>query len=65
VQLLTIQEVSERLRLPRSRVYQLGRAGLLPVVRLGRQVRVSETALRAWVEAGGRGLATNLTGVAR
>jgi excisionase family DNA binding protein len=56
VRLLTAQEVSEVLRLPRARVYQLGRAGLLPVVRVGRQLRVSEPALRAWVDAGGQGL---------
>lgn len=35
------------------RVYQLARAGLLPSVRLGRSVRFSPPAVRAWIEAGG------------
>lgn len=35
------------------RVYQLARAGQLPSVRLGRSVRFSLPAVRAWIEAGG------------
>jgi len=35
------------------RVYQLARAGQLPSVRLGRSVRFSPPAIRAWIEAGG------------
>ena len=56
MRLLTVQEVSEILRVPRSRAYELARQGLIPSVRLGRQVRIEESALHEWIGAGGRGL---------
>src|SRR2546425_12173555 len=37
---LTIPQVAERLALPKGRVYELARQGQLPVVRLGKYVRV-------------------------
>lgn len=52
----TVEEVAELLRVSRSRVYQLGRERLLPIVRIGRQVRVEEGALRRWIEEGGQAL---------
>ena len=51
--LLSIDEVARRLGVRRARAYELVREGLLPAVRLGRQVRVSNEALRAWVLGGG------------
>ena len=54
--LLKIPEVAQVLRVPIPRAYELARQGLLPVVRLGRQVRVEEAALRDWIAQGGRPL---------
>jgi excisionase family DNA binding protein len=54
MRLLTAKEVSEGLRIPVARVYELARTGVIPVVRLGeRQVRFNEDALREWVARGG------------
>jgi len=53
MKLLRTDTVAEILGTTRPRVYQLIRDGLLPAVRLGRQVRVSESALRLWIERGG------------
>lgn len=54
MRLLTAKEVSEGLRIPIARVYELARTGVIPVVRLGeRQVRFNEEALRDWIERGG------------
>lgn len=44
------------LAINKARVYQLSREGVLPCVRLGRQIRFDERTIRAWVEAGGQGL---------
>ena len=43
--LLTIPEAAAQLGLGRSKMYQLIGEGLIPVVRLGRSVRVSSKAL--------------------
>jgi excisionase family DNA binding protein len=56
LRLLNMQEVAERLGVSLQRAYEMGRSGLLPVVRLGRQMRVEEGRLIAWVEGGGRAL---------
>lgn len=50
-------EVSRELRISVARVYDLTRRGVLPSVRIGRQVRIPEDGLRAWVERGGAPLA--------
>ena len=50
---LTIPEIAELLRVSRARAYQLVRLGVVPAVRLGRQVRVEEGALRHWIEREG------------
>ena len=54
--LLTPDEVAALLRVRRARVYSLVRDGLLPAVRIGRQVRVDGAVLERWVAAGGCGL---------
>jgi excisionase family DNA binding protein len=48
-QLLTIPQVSERLALPVSRVYELARQGKLPVLRVGKYVRVQAVDLARWI----------------
>ena len=54
--LLTVPEVSERLKISEARVRELGRLGLLPVVRLGRQVRIDPERLDAWIAEGRQAL---------
>jgi len=54
--LLTMQEVARALRVSEARAYELARDQLLPTVRLGRQLRVEEEALRQWIRAGGQAL---------
>ena len=56
LRLLTMKEVALRLGISLQRTYEMGRLGLLPVVRLGRQLRVEEGRLTSWAESGGRGL---------
>ena len=56
LRLLTMKDVVQRLGISLQRTYEMGRLGLLPVVRLGRQIRVEEGRLASWVESGGRGL---------
>jgi excisionase family DNA binding protein len=55
--LLTVAETADVLRVTPQRVYELIRDGLLPGIRLGRQVRVDDAQLQAWIAGGGRRLA--------
>jgi excisionase family DNA binding protein len=48
--LLRVPEVAKALGLGRTKVYELIATGELPVIRLGRAVRISVTALQKWVE---------------
>ena len=48
-----MDEVAKRLGVSLQRAYELGRQGLLPIVRLGRQMRVEEHRLVEWIAAGG------------
>ena len=53
--LLTVVEVAENiLNIKPERVYTLIREGLLPSVRLGRQVRIDSIALEEWISRGGK-----------
>lgn len=45
-----IQEAAERVAVGRSTLYQEIESGALPVVRIGRSVRISDRALREWAE---------------
>lgn len=47
--LLTVEEAAQRLGIGRTLAWQLVRKGELPVVRLGRCVRVSRRALEEWI----------------
>lgn len=50
--LLTVAEVERELRLGRTRVYQLLRAGQIPHVRVGeRAIRVTREDLHRWIES--------------
>lgn len=49
--LLTIKEVQDITRLGRTKVYELMRDGELPVVRIGRAIRVRREALEQWLES--------------
>jgi putative molybdopterin biosynthesis protein len=54
-QLLTVAEVSERLRVSTRTVYRLVWAGELPAHRIGSQIRIDEAVLEEWLlEASGR-----------
>ena len=48
--LLKAEEVAKLLRIGRSKVFAMLAAGELPVVRLGRLVRVPRAALEGWIE---------------
>ena len=56
MKLLNVDEVASVFGVRRWRIYDLARAGLIPAVRVGRQLRFSEDALRDWICAGGRAL---------
>ena len=45
-----IPEVAEMLTISRSALYVMIQAGDIPVVRFGRSVRISASALHAWLE---------------
>ena len=50
-QVLTVPEVARLLQLSRSKVYELAAKNELPVIRIGRSVRVSLADLVRWLEA--------------
>jgi excisionase family DNA binding protein len=54
MKLLKVNEVATILDVSVARAYELARTGVLPSVRLGRQVRIAEEALRNWIQTGGR-----------
>ena len=49
--LLTVRDLEIELQLGRTRTYELVRSGAIPVVRIGRVVRIPRDALCRWVEA--------------
>jgi excisionase family DNA binding protein len=53
MKLLLAAEAAALLRLSENRVYELAKRGLIPCVRIGRQIRFPEDKLLAWIEAGG------------
>lgn len=48
--LLRVPEVAKALGLGRTKIYELIATGELPVIRVGRAVRVSVVAIQKWVE---------------
>lgn len=51
--LLRVSAVAEIIDTTVPRVYELVRLGILPAVRMGRQVRVDATVLEEWIKNGG------------
>ena len=47
--LLKAEDIMKTLRIGRSKTYELMASGQLPVVRIGRSVRVPLDSLRAWI----------------
>lgn len=54
--LLRASEVAKVLNVTEVRVYSMAREGLLPVVKLGRHIRVDQDKLNEWIERGGQSL---------
>ncbi len=52
--LLTVPEVAEVLGVHPSYVYEVARSGKLPIVRLGKYVRIAPSALREWLAERGQ-----------
>ena len=48
--ILTIPEVARYLKLSKSKVYIMVQRGLIPHLRIGRNVRIKETDLDKWLE---------------
>ena len=53
MKLIRATEVASILDVSQARVYELIRTGVIPSVRLGRQIRVDPTRLARWLEEGG------------
>ena len=51
--LLSAPQVAQRLGVSTQRVYGLVRMKMLPVVRIGRDVRFDGAEIEAWIKAGG------------
>ena len=56
VKLWDAKQTEAETGIPVSRLYELARQDLIPHVHLGRQIRFSEQAIRAWVADGGAAL---------
>jgi excisionase family DNA binding protein len=54
--LMTLDEAAKILGVTYHRAAELGRDGLIPIVRLGRQVRVDPQSLDKFISQGGKAL---------
>ena len=54
--LLRIAQVAELLDVSVARAYELARVGVLPTVKIGRQLRIDPDQLDQWISAGGQSL---------
>ena len=50
VKFLTVAEVAEMMRVSKMTVYRLVHAGELPAIRIGRSIRVPESAVQAAID---------------
>lgn len=48
--LITVEEAARLLRISRGKAYSMAAAGELPVVKMGRSVRVRRDRLDAWLD---------------
>ncbi len=55
--LLNLRQVAEILSVSYERITSMARQNLLPIVRMGRQVRVDPEALEVYIAGGGKALA--------
>jgi excisionase family DNA binding protein len=53
--------LAPRLNVTAARAYELVRTGVVPSVRLGRQVRVDPLAVERWISAGGTAAGSDTT----
>ncbi len=53
--LLKSREAAEKLSINEDRLYAYSREGILPVVKIGRQLRWSDEKLNEFIQSGGRG----------
>jgi excisionase family DNA binding protein len=51
VQVMTVEEVSEYLRIPRSSLYKLAQEGRIPCQKVGRHWRFHRGAINSWLQA--------------
>ena len=51
---MTLNEVADYLRIPRSTVYKLVREGRIPGQKVGRQWRFRRDTIDRWLDEGGR-----------
>ncbi len=49
-EIYTIPEVARYLKLSKSKVYYLVQVGEIPHLKIGRNVRITETELKGWLE---------------
>lgn len=54
--LIRVSAAAEILDVPEERVYKMAREGLIPVVRVGRQLRIDPEQLSKWISQGGKTL---------
>lgn len=54
MKLLTAKQVAVILQVSPARVYEMTRLHLIPSVRMGRQIRFNEEALKNWITVGGQ-----------
>ena len=47
--LLTIPEVANVLQIPCGRCYELSRQGVLPTIKIGKYIRISQASLHSWL----------------
>lgn len=50
-QLLRVSDVCQRLAIGRSKLYELIREGRLPVIHIGRSIRIPSAAIESFVDA--------------
>jgi excisionase family DNA binding protein len=60
--LMRIPEVARIIDTTTARAYELIRLGILPAVRMGRQVRVDANALEEWIKRGGSAQPSEING---
>jgi excisionase family DNA binding protein len=54
--LLRLPEVARILDVNEDCAYKMAREGIIPVVRIGRQIRVDQSSLDQWIASGGQAL---------